>query len=306
MTYHRSDIAKFATIASLALSLTLTGCSSETPEASPAITGAASEELAVAQSPSPAQAEAIPSSNTQAARPSPADVPIAVVPVIQTPIPLPAVTKTPAAPAPPMTTPPKETGVTPITPVVPSTPHVSPDYPQSGTFTFPDGHISFELPAGWSVQVEQGNYNELANLPGGKENCLIANVYNAIGENVARIDSGATFGVVGGPVNRTIINSQQLTQFDSRDGASHFAFFRDEYPFEPTVTRYFMGVVNEKFMTEGPDSISANSFLGMGNGAAQAVAHIDVNMTPRTAATWMETEQYANLRALLTSLRYTA
>jgi hypothetical protein len=203
-------------------------------------------------------------------------------------------------------TPPTEIVVTPGTPLVPSTPHVSPDYPQDGTFTFPDGHISFELPAGWSVQVEQGNYNELANLPGGKENCLIANVYNAIGENVARIDSGATFGVVGGPVNRTIIDAQQLTEFDSRDGASHFAFFKDEYPVEPSVTRYFMGVVNETFMTEGPESTSANSFLGMGNGAAQAVAHIDVNMTPEIAATWMETEQYSNLRALLTSLRYSA
>ncbi len=65
-----------------------------------------------------------------------------------------------------------------------------------------------------------------------------------------------------------------------------------------------MGVVVDNFMTEGPDSTSASSFMIMGNGAAQATANIEVSMTPESAAAWMETEQYSKLKALLTSLQY--
>ncbi len=131
-----------------------------------------------------------------------------------------------------------------------------------------------------------------------------AYIHDETGAEVARIASGVFGGVVGGPVNRTILDSQPLTNFDSRHGASHFAFFRDEYPFDTEYTRYFVGVVVDNFMTEGPDSTSASSFMIMGNGAAQATANIEVSMTPESAAAWMETEQYSKLKALLTSLQY--
>lgn len=58
--------------------------------------------------------------------------------------------------------------------------------------------------------------------------------------------------------------------------------------------------------SENDNSTSVNSFMIMPNGAATAVAQIDASMTPETAETWMKTDQYIKLRALLTSLRYAA
>jgi hypothetical protein len=321
MKYYRSAHAKYATLALLALALTLSACSPTGTVAGTSITPKASEEFLASSQPSAipvdevlrSAAASTPAPVTEPVRipvPAPTEVaPIVATPVGQAPASVPMTPTTaadPAVTAPVASTPPPAPVVTPVPPMVPSTPHVSPDDPQIGTYTFPDGHITFDLPAGWSAKVEQGEYNELAYLPGGKENSLIANIYNAIGENVARISSGATGGNIAGPVNRTILDSQKLTSFDSRDGASYFAMFKDDYPFDPSITRYFMGVVTEAFMTEGPESHSANSFLIMDNGVAQAMAHIDVNMSPENAAIWMETEQYSNLRSLLTSLRYTA
>ncbi|UOD81509.1 hypothetical protein [Paenarthrobacter ureafaciens] len=309
MKHHRSEIAKFVTLASLALSLTLTGCSSAEPEAAgnTETTGSASEERAVeptASVPSDDAVAAITPAGNEDQDAGPVVAPVAVVPapapVVVPPVVVP-VAPAPVAPA-PAVVPPAVVPPVAVEPAAPSTPDAS----QSSTFTFPDGHISFDVPAGWSVKVEQDSYNELANLPGGKENALVAKIYNAIGYEVASISSGGTGGLVGGPVNRTIIDSQELTSFDSRDGASYFAFVRDEYPFPESPVRYYMGVVAGFFMTEGPDSTSVNSFLIMDNGAATAVAHVDVFVSPENAREWMETEQYTNLRSMLTSLRYAA
>ncbi len=200
--------------------------------------------------------------------------------------------------------PPAAPVVTPNAPATPAAPPVSPGY-QNGTFTFPDGHISFDVPTGWTVQLEQGRYNENAIDPGVKENSLAANIFDETGGKVAHITSGGTGELLSGPVNRTILDSQELTAFDSRDGASHFAFIKDDYPTNPLTVRYYMGVVVGNYMTEGPDSLSVDSFMIMPNGLATAVAHIDASMTPETAKAWMKTDQYVKLRALLTSLRYT-
>ncbi|MFK0040421.1 hypothetical protein ACIQTW_11310 [Paenarthrobacter sp. NPDC090517] len=319
MKYRRSDYAKYATLTSIALALTLVACTPAAPEASTSFTPAASAEVSNPAQPSAAPVEAklpspdvsAPAQDREAAEvtvPAPAVVaPVLANPVRQAPVSAPAAPTAPAEPTvtAPQTTPPSAPVVTPVTPVVSSTPHVSPDY-GNGTFTFPDGHISFDVPAGWSVQVEQEPYNENANHPDGKENSLGASIFDGTGDKVAHITSGGTGGLVGGPVNRTILDSQELSAFDSRDGASHFAFVRDEYPFPEFPVRYYMGVVADYFMTEGPDSTSVNSFMIMPNGAATAVAEIDASMTPETAAAWMKTDQYVKLRALLTSLRYAA
>ncbi|MGF6834257.1 hypothetical protein QF015_002439 [Paenarthrobacter sp. TE4293] len=219
-------------------------------------------------------------------RPTPVSVPTAPIAPVESTVPSSQATIPPAVVA-----------ETPVTPVVPSTPRLSPDY-GNGTLTFPDGHISFTVPAGWSVQVQQAPYNQFADNPGGEENSLAANIFNETGEEVAHITSGGTGGLVGGPVNRTILDSQELSAFDSRDGASHFAFVRDEYPSPEFPVRYYLGVVANYFMTEGPDSTSVNSFMAMPNGAATAAAVIDESMTAETAEAWMKPDQYVKLRAL--------
>ncbi|WP_416429487.1 hypothetical protein [Paenarthrobacter nicotinovorans] len=316
MKYRRSDYAKYASFTSLALALALTACAPVPRVAATSPT--ASDEASAFTPPAvsveeehPTSGAGAPTQNEPAAAtdPAPAVVPpISVTPSKPTPVSAPAAPIVPVestVPAPQVTTQPEAFVEAPIAPAVPSTPHVSPDY-GNGTFTFPDGKISFNVPAGWSVQVEQAPYNEYANHPGGKENSLAANILDEAGGKVAHITSGGTGGLVGGPVNRTILDSQELSAFDSRDGASHFAFVRDEYPFPDFPVRYYMGVVANYFMTEGPDSTSVNSFMIMPNGAATAVAQIDASMTPETAEAWMNTDQYVKLRALLTSLRYAA
>ncbi|WP_258141669.1 MULTISPECIES: alanine and proline-rich secreted protein Apa [unclassified Arthrobacter] len=333
MKYRRSGHAKYATLATLTLALTLAACAPSTPVASNSFTTAAEETSNLVQLPAAPLEEALaapasehsPSaqlSQTEVALPL-SEVPVAITPVqevnVEAPaapttpavsaepvvpappaVPAPPVTPAPQATVPPSTVPPAVPEITPVTPAVPSTPHVSPDYPQIGLYTFPDGHISFLLPAGWTAQTEQLPFD----LNGKHYETAIAHIHDETGAEVAQITSGIYGGVVGGPVNRTILDSQPLTGFNSRHGASHFAFFKDEYPFDTEYTRYFMGVVTDDLMTEGPDSTSASSFLIMGNGAAQATANIEVSMTPESAAAWMETEQYSKLKALLTSLEY--
>lgn len=334
MKYRRSGQAKYATLVTLSLALTLAACASSTPVASSSFTSAAEEANTLALPPAapleeaPAAPAAEQGTPPQLSEPALINVSVPVVAAPAAPLPVqeipapapaapaPAVAIDPVVPAPPVasappatippssvppvSTPPTAPEITPVNPAVPSTPHVSPDYPQIGLFTFPDGHISFLLPAGWTAQTEVMPFD----VNGEHYETAKAYIHDETGAEVAQITSGIYGGVVGGPVNRTILDSQALTDFNSRDGASHFAFFKDEYPFNTTETRYFMGVVAEPLMTEGPDSTSASSFLIMDNGAASATAHIDVSMSAEDAEAWMETEQYKNLKALLTSIQY--
>ena len=332
MKYRRSGYAKYATLATLTLALTLAACAPSAPVASSSFTTAAEETSGVVELPAAPLEEALAATSFEdsaPAQPSQPEVsplpgdPVVITPVREVIVPAPAAPTTPAVAAepvvpaapvvpappvdpapqatiPPSTVPPAVPEITPATPAVPSTPHVSPSYPQTGLFTFPDGHISFLLPSGWTVHTEEIPMD----FYGVGRHTVIADIHDEMGVKVAEIASGVFGGVVAGPVNRTILDSQQLTDFESRDGASHFAFFRDEYPFDPAITRYFMGVVTKEFMTEGPGSASAHSFMVMGNGAAQATANIEVSMSPESAASWMETEQYSKLKALLTSIQY--
>ncbi|MCM0615289.1 hypothetical protein MOD31_04590 [Paenarthrobacter sp. TYUT067] len=327
MKYRRSGHAKYAILATLTLALTLAACAPATPVASNSFTTAAAETSSLVDLPAVPLEEVVAAPvsehnpSAQVSKPEVA-VPLANAPVVITPVqevnvPSPAAPTTPAESAPPVvpappvepapqaTNPPSTVAPSapepaPITPTEPSTPHVSPDYPQIGLYTFPDGHISFLLPADWTAQTERLPFN----LNGKHYETVTAHIHDETGAEVAQITSGIYGGVVGGPVNRTILDSQPLTGFNSRHGASHFAFFKDEYPFDTEYTRYFMGVVTDDLMTEGPDSTSASSFLIMGNGGAQATTNIEVSMTPESAAAWMETEQYSKLKALLTSLQY--
>ncbi|MFJ6535613.1 hypothetical protein ACIQH5_05240 [Paenarthrobacter sp. NPDC091711] len=323
MKYNRSGTAKYATLATLALALTLAVCAPSIPDSNSLTT--ASEETSPLPAASIAEALVTPvseqvapleSSPSLAAQPAEVTVPAPVVippaPAVIAPAPAapavdvdPVIPAPPVAPAPQATIPPSTVAPAvpepaPITPTEPSTPHVSPDFPVSGLYTFPDGHISFLLPAGWTAQTEETPLD----LNGEHYETAKAHIHDETGIKVAEIASGVYGGVVGGPVNRTILDSQPLTNFDSQRGAGHFAFFKDEYPFDTEYTRYFMGVVVDSLLTEGPDSTSASSFLIMGNGAAQATANIEVSMTPESAAAWMESEQYSKLKALLTSLQY--
>ncbi|WP_416403360.1 hypothetical protein [Arthrobacter sp. LFS091] len=318
MNYRRTGHAKYATLVSLALALTLTACTPSSPEpgGAPTERPAASAQEVLA---SPQEVLAAPVAEVDApvadpdpvapipvvepaplVVPAPVEVPVVAQPVAEAPAPVPTES---VEPTPAVTVPAPEPVVTPITPPEPSTPHVSPNYPEIGTYTFPDGHISFEVPSGWGMQAEVPVVAPGDDYPY-DDHFAIAHIFDENGHNVVDITSGGVGGVVAGPVNRTILDSQKLSSFDDRDGASYFAVFRDVYPFDTAETRFFVGIVPEMLMTEGPDSTSAASFLIMGNGAATAQVNIDPNMTQEAAEAWMQSGQYGKLKALLTSLRY--
>lgn len=319
MKYRQSGPARNAALVSLTLALMLSACTPPAPDAGapaaaapPAAVGEGAGLPMATPSETP-PAPAAPEVPVQPVleiqenpvqeypvqeKPAPPAIPVADVPAVPTPA-----SPAPTSPAPVTPTIPPSEAVAPIPPSQPSTPHVSPNYPEIGTYTFPDEHISFDVPSGWAIQAEAP-----AVMPGDDypydDHYAIVHIFDDNGHNVADIQSGVAGGVVGGPVSRTIVDSQKLTSFDSARGASWFAVFRDDYPFTPAETRYFVGVVPETLMTEGPDSTSAASFLIMGNGGATASANINPFMTQEEAETWMKSAQFAKLKAMLTSLHY--
>jgi hypothetical protein len=201
-----------------------------------------------------------------------------------------------AAPSPSATT-----GAAAVTPVPASSPVTAPAASKLKTFTFPDGHISFDHPANWTVRTKQGAYLTEPD----KANSVEAEIFDETGKKVAYIASGSYGDGAVGPVNRTLLDSQPLPAFPHRDGGSSFGFVMDTYP-DGAPTSYFMAVMQDQFITEGPNSISANSNLIVGNGAASAAVIFDSPAFPSPAAAkaWMGTEQYSQLKNMLTSLRY--
>ncbi|HEX9227534.1 MAG TPA: hypothetical protein VF885_12900 [Arthrobacter sp.] len=220
-------------------------------------------------------------SATEAATPTATAAPAAEV--TSEPASAPA-TETAAAPAP--------------APVVPPAPKIV--IPALKTFTFPDGHISFEHPSNWAIKTKQGPYVDDTK----KANSIEAHIYDETGNELAFVASGGYGGGAAGPVNRTVLDSQALPAFPDGGESSHFAFLVDTYPFEHPAN-YFMAVVGKQFVTEG-EAASAGSVIRSGNGMSAAVVVFDTPAFKSEAAAkaWMGTKQYSQLKALLTSLRY--
>jgi hypothetical protein len=187
---------------------------------------------------------------------------------------------------------------TPSAPIKSQTPEAV--APKLKTFTFSDGHISFDYPANWTVETHQGGYFD----PAKKANAVKAVISDEKGDVVAHISSGTEGGATGGPVIRTILDSKELPAFKTTEGPASFAFLKDDYPSggEPY---YFMGVVTERYMEEG-ETASVNSFLLVENGLASAVVEFGspAFKSLDSAKAWMKTEQYNKLKTMMTSLKY--
>ena len=123
-----------------------------------------------------------------------------------TPTPTPSVTPTPTPTATPSVTPsatptatatptptPSPAPTTP--PAAASAPVVPPvQAPTSQTYTFPDGHLSFTYPVGWSIRADQGPFDP----PGTAEASRIVTVFDAAGAEVARVFNGNYADGTGG------------------------------------------------------------------------------------------------------------
>ncbi|GGG81464.1 hypothetical protein GCM10007172_38630 [Sinomonas atrocyanea] len=172
-----------------------------------------------------------------------------------------------------------------------------PAAPALKKFTFPDGHLSFEYPAGWSVSVAQGPV-----LPDGGLDSKIATVRDATGNELATVHSGMYAGGAAGPVSsRTIIEQARVPLPDQR-GQAVYAFYADATP--DGRTWYSMGIES------GPLSASDKSTTG---GAVELpngflLAHVVFADAPfgsvAAAKAWYASAEGEQLRALFLSLAY--
>ena len=271
MTNHRAGYVKYATLITLTLGLTLSACAAPGQGAAQS----APPEVSVTETATPTAAVTASAAATAAVTPEPVSTPSAE----------PAAPPAPVVPA----------------PAAPPVPEVV--APALKTFTFADGHISFEYPSSWTVKTKQGPYLDFVNETD-KATSVEAHIFDETGNELAYIASGGYGGGASGPVNRTILDSQALPAFPNKNGSSHFAFVMDNYPFEHP-TGYFMAVMDQQFITEG-ESVSASSNIFAGNGYSSAVVPFDspAFTSPAAAKAWMVTRQYSQLKGVLTSLRY--
>lgn len=186
------------------------------------------------------------------------------------------------------------------------------------TFAFPDGHLSFTYPEGWSVRTEQGPYlTEEA-----KAGSVVAVVADNSGAEVARVLSGMYGDGAAGSVKRTVLDHAPVPGItDASGNPAEFGFAADQilpvsYPGMPEPTQpadstalyYFMDVRLAREFLPTQESSGTNQ-IPLPNGVLSAYVVFDLNKqpvfaTPQAAKDWMASERYAQLKALLLSLRY--
>jgi hypothetical protein len=182
---------------------------------------------------------------------------------------------------------------------------VVPVQPALKAFTFPDGHISFSYPASWSVRTERGPGRE------GPPRQVEAIVSDRTGSDLFSVSSGAdAIGCTAGPAHRTVLDKAATPGMREADGTTPLFLFIVE-----RITgqdRYAMAIMNPRNLQEG-DVGSHCTLLVMGNGGALNRVIFDQPFYPvaksafpnrQAAKAWMATEQYAQLKALIMSLRY--
>lgn len=260
------------------------GSVSSTP--APAVTVTSTE-----ATPTPSASASAPATHTPSATPS---VSASVPAANPTPAPtVPAVTPTTAPTQPPVQT------------------------PALQTFTFPDGHISFKYPTGWSVRTEQGPYLSEDTKAGS----VGAIVSDGAGADVAHVFSGFYGDGAAGRVKRTVLDRAAVPGITDKSGSPvEFGFAADQplmVPAEgmPTPTQtadsrpyYFMDVRLSSEFEAGERNSGTNQIM-MPNGVMSARVLFDfekqpIFATPEAAKAWMGSTQYAQLKALLLSLSY--
>jgi hypothetical protein len=164
-------------------------------------------------------------------------------------------------------------------------------------FTFPDGHLSFEYPAGWTVNVAQG-----PTLPDGGLDSKIATVRDATGNELATVHSGMYAGGAAGPVgSRTIIEQAKVPLPDQR-GQAVYAFYADTTP--DGRAWYSMGI--ESGPLSASDTATTGGAVELPNGFL--LAHVVFTDAPfgsiGAAKAWYAGPEGEQLRALFLSLAY--
>lgn len=222
-----------------------------------------------------------------------------------TPTPSTAPSATPTVAAPIITPP-----VAPTVPAVaPTTAPTQPPVPAatSQTYTFPDGHISFTYPVGWTVRPEQGP-------------SAGATIVDGTGAEVAFMNSGFYGDGTGGPVTRTVYDRAVVPGLtDTSGNPVEFGFAANQARYVPygapadsapvlDPPSYFMDLRIASELQPGETGSGSNQIL-MPNGYMSARVIFDVNKqpafaTPEAAKAWMGSAQYGQLKSMLMSVSY--
>lgn len=190
--------------------------------------------------------------------------------------------------------------------------------PTAQTFVFPDGHLSFSYPEGWSVRTEPGPFP----VAEAKAGSVVAVVTDGSGSEMARVYSGMYGDGGAGRVKRTVLDRAPVPGITDVSGnQAEFGFASDQIlpdpylgtpgPAEPSdgsAPYYFMDVRLAPEFQPTQESSGTNQIL-LPNGLMAAYAVLDaerqsVLATPDAAKAWMASERYAQLKALLLSLNY--
>jgi hypothetical protein len=173
-----------------------------------------------------------------------------------------------------------------------------------GTFTFPDGHISFDYFAGWTVTVKPGPMNS----PEEQKISFEANIKDESGTLLARVYSGNYGDGAAGPAKRTVLDHSPVSGIlDASGEATEFGFAYDE-DLEGGL-HYFMDV-REAHEFLAPDGSSGSNQIALADRILKAYVVLGDPTkspefaTPAAAKAWMETGRYAQLKAMLLSLKY--
>ena len=164
-------------------------------------------------------------------------------------------------------------------------------------FTFPDGHLSFQYPAGWSVATA-----ECPTVPGGPAECVEATIRSK-GKAVAFVVSGFYGDGASGPVDRTVFDSAAVPGLAGFAGEPTFGFFKDSYG--DVNDQYFMDVRRADELVSGSTG-SGSGQVVLPNGVGIFRVYIDSPgfASDAEARAWMGTAEYAQLKALLMSVSY--
>ncbi|MET3369977.1 UNVERIFIED_CONTAM: hypothetical protein ABIE34_003236 [Jeotgalibacillus campisalis] len=242
--------------------------------------------------------------------------------------PTPSVSVTPTSTATPSPTPTAAPTVAaavtepPVAPTVPAVaPTAAPTQPPvpaaaSQTFTFPDGHISFTLPLGWSAYTEQGPYLSEETKAASQG----ATILDSAGTKVAMVSSGFYGDGTAGEVTRTVYDRAAVPGLrDISGNPVEFGFAANQSRYVPYGAPegsakvlgdayYFMDVRLASELQSG-ETDSGTNLIRMPNGFMNAYVLFDFDKqptfaTPEAAKAYMGTTQYAQLKSMLLSLSY--
>lgn len=174
-------------------------------------------------------------------------------------------------------------------PVAPAAPAPAPAAPALKTYRFPDG-LSFTYPGGWTVRTVVTSAG------------IATTVHDSAGEALVDIRNNYVEGCASAPTRRVLLDQAPVPGLAAAGGdeAPRFGFAETGGDF------YSMGVSHPRYLEEGDGVISTCQLVRTGTGWFSSAVLFNVPAFPNRAAAqaWMATQQYSQLKALLTSLRY--